>query len=62
MKGITTALGILCFASAMAAAKTEKFHVSVVDTGAAPAAAQWHRPDSSRNQIAGLSVPANDDH
>jgi hypothetical protein len=49
MKGLVTALGILCFASAMAYAKTGKFHVpSAVANPLAPYA-QWHRPHSSRD-------------
>jgi hypothetical protein len=50
VKGLITALGILCFASAMACAKTGKFHTPPsVATSQAPHA-QWHRPHSSRDR------------
>ena len=48
MKGLITALGILCFASAMAYAKTGKFHAPAVANPQAPHA-QWHRAHSSRD-------------
>ena len=49
MKGLITALGVLCFASAMAYAKTGKFHASTALGDPQASHAQWHRPHSSRN-------------
>lgn len=48
MKGLITALGVLCFASAMACAKTGKFHAPPGGANAQAPRAQWHRPHSSR--------------
>jgi hypothetical protein len=50
MKGLITALGILCFASAMACAKTGKFHAPPVAANPPVPHAQWHRPHSSRDR------------
>jgi hypothetical protein len=49
MKGLMIALGILCFASAMAYAKTGKFHAPPVIANPQAPHAQWHRPHSSRD-------------
>jgi hypothetical protein len=49
MKGLITALGILCFASAMACAKTGKFHAPPALANPQALPAQWHRPHSSRD-------------
>jgi hypothetical protein len=49
MKGLITVLGILCFASAMAYAKTGKFHAPPVVANPQAPHAQWHRPHSSRD-------------
>jgi hypothetical protein len=49
MKGLITALGVLCFASAMACAKTGKFHAPPVVANPQAPHAQWHRPHSSRD-------------
>jgi hypothetical protein len=61
MKGLTSALAILCFLSAMAVAKTGKFHVSALNVGAVGPAGQWHRPYSSRDQIADVSAATHGD-
>ena len=49
MKGLITALGIVCFASAMAYAKTGKFHAPPAVANAQASHAQWHRPHSGRD-------------
>jgi hypothetical protein len=49
VKGLITALGILCFASAMAYAKTGKFHAPPAVANPQAPHAQWHRPHSSRD-------------
>jgi hypothetical protein len=49
MKGLITALGIVCFASAMACAKTGKFHTPPAVANPQAPHAQWHRPHSSRD-------------
>jgi hypothetical protein len=54
MKAMLTALGILCFASAMAVAKTGRFHLPAVDGSASHAAAPWHLPYSNRDRLASL--------
>ncbi len=48
MKGLITALGILCFATAMACAKTGKFHAPPAVANPQAPHAQWHRPHSGR--------------
>jgi hypothetical protein len=50
VKGLITALGILCFASAMAGAKTGKFHAPPAVANPQAPHAQWHRPHSSRDR------------
>jgi hypothetical protein len=50
MKGVITALGILCFASAMAYAKTGKFHAPPAVANPHTSHSQWHRPHSSRDR------------
>jgi hypothetical protein len=50
MKGLITALGIVCFASAMACAKTGKFHAPPAAATPQGSHAQWHRPHSSRDR------------
>jgi hypothetical protein len=49
MKGLITAVGILCFACAMAYAKTGKFHAPPAAANPHPPAIQWHRPHSGRD-------------
>jgi hypothetical protein len=48
MKGLITALSVLCFASAMAYAKTGKFHAPPAAANPQAPHAQWHRPHSSQ--------------
>jgi hypothetical protein len=50
MKGLITALGILCFATAMACAKTGKFHAPPAVANPHAPHAQWHRPHSNRDR------------
>jgi hypothetical protein len=50
MKGLITALGILCFATAMAGAKTGKFHAPPAVANPHAPHAQWHRPHSGQKR------------
>jgi hypothetical protein len=56
MKGLITALGVLCFASAMAYAKTGKFHAPPVVANLQAPHAQWHRPHSGRDRYTSLNT------
>jgi hypothetical protein len=56
MKGLITALGVLCFASAMAYAKTGKFHAPPAVASPQVPHAQWHRPHSSRDHFTSLNT------
>jgi hypothetical protein len=56
MKGLITVLGVLCFASAMACAKTGKFHAPPAIAKPQTLHVQWHRPHSSRDHYTSLNT------
>jgi hypothetical protein len=56
MKGLITVLGVLCFALAMAYAKTGKFRVPAAVANSEAPHAQWHRPHSSRDHYTSLNT------